>query len=559
MMKRPMGIIAMAILVCRAALALAVGDTPDGEAGAVGQIILQVPYGLKNSDVTQSTGLAVQDSVISALVTVESYHQTPLDVDFTIELPAPLGLAGKVEGAEVHGTPDTVVLRVRFRLVTEFDDWYRLLNITIPADTAPGPYTLKAWARLDDAGPDGHPPLVIRQAADIRVASQAQLQRLLTVSSIRIPADMEGRVDDKNEQNCLVLRSGLGVLGKLLDAGEDDDIRPAAFVAIRLANHADEDAAVLVDWQVLDAATGREAEGFRIPREFLDLHGGGDDRIRARVQIPAEGQTDVSLPIFADRGKALAGHYLGRVNVKLFGSDTRVVSREFDLNVRKMSWSSIATTLYAIGVALVMGVFLVVRHPMLLNRFKTRWLILIALFGSAKFLVSLVPRIFLNEVFNGLLGPFAAFATGLIREGITSLFVMSLVVLVPLPGVVTLSLLMSMILTCLMGSLSPVFILFMVVAMSTTEIALYFTGFTRANAPGFTTTRKALVLAALGMGAASAVAMFVDYHLYMLLYRLYYADWFIGANIVIVGFLYAAIFAPAGVILGNKLQKVAME
>ncbi|WP_419657470.1 hypothetical protein [Desulfosarcina variabilis] len=549
----------IAILVCGVGLALADGDSVLEEAGAVGQIILQVPYGMKNSDTAQSTGLAVRDSVISALATVESYHQTPLDVDFTVELPAAFSLAGQVEGAEVHEIQGKVVVHARFRLVTEFDDWHRLFKLTIPTDAAPGHYTIKARARLIDAGPDQTPRGVIRQAAEIRVASQEQVQRLLTVSSIRIPADLKGQVDDKNEQNCLVLRSGLGVLGKLIGAGEDDDIRPASFVAIGLVNGADEDAAVLVDWQVLDAATGKEAEGFRISRDFLEFHGGGDDRIYARVQIPAKGQADVTLPVFADRGKVLAGHYLGRVSMNLFGSNTRVVSREFDLNVRKMSWSSIATTLYAMGVALVMGIFLVAGHPKLLGRFKTRWLILIALFGSAKFLVALVPRIFLNEVFNGLLGPFSAFATGLIREGITSLFVMSLVVLVPLPGVVTLSMLMSMILTCLMGSLSPVFILFMVVAMSTTEIALYLTGFTRGSSPGFTATKKALVLAAIGMGAASAFAMFVDYHLYMLLYRLYYADWFIGANIVIVGFLYSAIFAPAGVILGNKLQKVAME
>ncbi len=559
MMKLLIGIVVFAMMVMRGAPAVAVGDSSPEEVSDLGQIILQIPYGVKNSDVKQNTGLAIRPSVVSALVIVESYHPASLGVDFYIELPKPLRLDRQVEGVTVLEKPDKYLLCARFSLVTEFDDWHRLLNIRIPADTDPKRYTIRAQARFHDVGHGRQGDPVIRQKADIRVAGQEELQRLLTISSISIPADMEGRVDEKNEKNCLVLRSGLGILGKILDAGEEDDLRPASFVAIRLDNHADEDIAALVHWEVLDAVTKKEVEGFRVSREFIELHGGGDDRIYARIQVPAKKDALFTLPVFADRAEVLAGQYIGRINVTLFGSNVRVVSKEFDLTVKKMSWSSIALTLYAIGVALVMGIFLVLRRPVLLRRFKTRWLILIALFGSAKFLVSLVPRIFLNELFNGLLGPFAVFATGLIREGITSLFVMALVVLVPLPGVVALSMLMSMVLTCLMGGLSPVIILFMVVAMSTSEIALYLTGFTRANGSSLAATKKALVLAALGMGAAGAFAVFVDYHLYMLLYRLYYADWFIRANIVIVGFLYTAIFAPAGVILGQKLQKVATE
>jgi hypothetical protein len=524
-----------------------------------GQVILQVPYGIKNSGVRNSAGLVAQDSTVASLFIVESYYQTPLDVTLKIEIPKPLMPETTIEGIEIDENADSYVIRSVFRLVTEFDDWYRLVTIRIPETARPDTYVIRATARFRGAI-DGRPgAFACNQQASVRVVSPSELQTILTVPAIHIPADRDGNVDEKYAQNSLVLRSGLGILGKILGGQQGDEIAPVAFAGIKMANHAEEDAIALVDWQVLDPRSKKEADGFRIPREFLEIHGGGDDRVYTQVFIPAKEAVECVLPIFADTHKVLPGYYLGRIQIRLFGSDATVGVKDFNLTVRKMNWASIGTTLYAMVVALGGGIFLISRNRVIFQRFKSRWLILIALFGSAKFLVSLVPRFFLNELFNGILGPFSAFATGLFREGIVNLFIMALVVLIPLPGVVTLSMLMSLVLFCLLGGANPVIILFMMVSMSTMEIALYLTGFTRGPENHFSQRPKALILAALGMGMAGAFATFVDYNLYMLLYRLYYANWFILANIFIVGFTYTAIFAPAGVMLGNKLKRVATQ
>jgi hypothetical protein len=551
--------IAVVALFCAAVPALGDGFQKPVAPEDYGQVILQVPYGIKNSGVQNSAGLVAQDSTVASFFIVESYHPTPLDVAFEIEIPKPLKPVTNMEGIEIGEDADSYLVKATFKLVTEFDDWYRLVNIRIPTAARPDRYFIRATARFNGVI-DGQPgEFVLHEQAAVRVVAPAGLQKLLTVPAIKIPADRDGNFDEKCAQNSLLLRTGLGILGKVFGSRQEGDAAPAAFVGIKIANHAAEDAIALVSWQVLDRQTKAEAEGFRIPQEFLDLHGGGDDRVYTQVFVPGKEMVEFVLPIFADKHKVLAGRYLGRVYIRLFGSDVTVGVRDFDLTVKKMSWSSIGTALYAMLVALGVGIFLLIRNRSIFQRFKSRWLILIALFGSTKFLVSLVPRFFLNELFNGLLGPFAAFATGLFREGITNLFVMALVVLIPLPGVVTLSMLISLVLFCLLGSFNPVIILFMVVAMSTMEIALYLTGFTRGPQKNFTQTPKALILAALGMGTAGAFATFVDYNLYMLLYRLYYANWFIWANIFVVGFLYTAIFAPAGVMLGNKLKRVASQ
>lgn len=524
-----------------------------------GQVILQVPYGIKHSGVGNSAGLAALDSSVAALFLVESYHPMPLDVALEIEIPKPLIPEINLEGIDIDEKATRYLLHATFRLVTEFDNWYQLVPLRIPETARPDTYVIRATARFKGTI-DGQPAGFTRdQQASVRVVTPSELQKMFTVSAIHIPADRDGEVDGKCAPNSLILRSGLGIWGKILGGRQEDEAAPVAFAGIKMASHADEDAIAQVDWLVLDRQTKQEAEGFRIPQEFLDFHGGGDDRVYTQVFIPAKEAVEFVLPIFADKHKVLPGHYIGRVNVRLFGSDATVGVKDVDLTVRKMNWASIGTTLYAMGVALGVGIFLIIRNRMIFRRFKSKWLILIALFGSAKFLVSLVPRFFLNELFNGLLGPFSAFATGLFREGITNLFVMALVVLIPLPGVVTLSMLISLVLFCLLGGFNPVIILFMLVAMSTMEIALYLSGFTRRPENHFSQSPKALIMAALGMGTASAFATFVDYNLYMLLYRLYYADWFIWANIFVVGFMYTAIFAPAGVMLGNKLKKVATQ
>ncbi|MCI5209325.1 MAG: hypothetical protein D3910_11150, partial [Candidatus Electrothrix sp. ATG2] len=342
-------------------------------------------------------------------------------------------------------------------------------------------------------------------------------------------------------------------------ARQESDAAPVAFVGLRMRNKAEEHVGLVVGWQVVDPLSGQEIQSFRVSREFLDTHGGGDDRVRSHFFLPARQEKEFVLPLFADTHQVLPGRYFGRITVSLFGSDAVVLQQDLPFTVRKISWASLGLTLYAVLVTLAVSTFLLLRNKRIFQRFKTKWLILIALFGAAKFLVSLVPRFFLNELFNGLLGPFAVFVNGIFREGITNLFVMALVVLIPLPGVVTLSTMMSLVLFCLLGNFNPVIILFMMVSMSTMEIALYCTGFTRNTSQEFSRSRKALIGASLGMGLAGAFAVFVDYNLYMLLYRLYYASWYVWANILLVGFLYTAISAPCGVMLGNKLKQTALQ
>jgi hypothetical protein len=546
--------LALVTVILHAAVALSADDGATDRA----QIILQIPYGIKNSSVVGSTGLVVQGSSVSGLFLVESYDPRRLAVALDVEIPKPLELEKIPDGVQMEETADKYIMHASFELVTEFDDWYRLMAIRVPPVAPAGSYPIRASARFkafDGGDPDG---FETRQEAVVRVAAPSEIQRLLSVDNVTIPSDSRGTSDGKFARNSLLIRSDLGFWGAILGGVSESDFAPVSYAGIRMSNHADEDAILLVSWEVLDPDTKAEMPAFRVPAEFMDLHGWSDNRVHTQVFIPGRGESEFVLPIFADRDSVLPGAYLGRVTSRLFGSDAVVQTTDFDLTVRKMSWASVGATLYAVVITLGVSMFLVARQRTLFTRFKTRWLILIALFGSAKFLTSVVPRFLFTELFNGLLGPFAVFATGIFSQ-ISCLLVMALVVLIPLPGVVTLSMLMSMVLFCLIGSFNPVVVLFMMVSMTTMEIALYLTGFTRGKYTARPAGGRALVTAGLGMGTAAAFATFVDYNLYMLLYRLYYAKWYILANVLVVGFVYTAVFAPAGVLLGNKLKRVATE
>lgn len=52
------------------------------------------------------------------------------------------------------------------------------------------------------------------------------------------------------------------------------------------------------------------------------------------------------------------------------------------------------------------------------------------------------------------------------------------------------------------------------------------------------------------------VSGYVSFSVWMILYRLFYSDWYIAVNLLINGFLYTFIGTWFGISLGNRLKKV---
>ena len=69
--------------------------------------------------------------------------------------------------------------------------------------------------------------------------------------------------------------------------------------------------------------------------------------------------------------------------------------------------------------------------------------------------------------------------------------------------------------------------------------------------------RRNLFVWAVVLGLCDAIAVYVDFQLSILLYRLFYADWYIVLRILIEGFVYTFIGVLLGARLGRGLWRVA--
>jgi energy-coupling factor transport system ATP-binding protein len=182
--------------------------------------------------------------------------------------------------------------------------------------------------------------------------------------------------------------------------------------------------------------------------------------------------------------------------------------------------------------------------------FPLRDLILIALTAGLAFLVVSIPGFALRSVGLLLLGPFSFMIEGLIFKFLLFLLLGSLFALVRRPGVFFLFYGLWMVAQALLsGHHSPLVVLFAGATIAFIEGGLWLSGLTRRGAEG----RPAPWLAgAVVVGLAEGVSVYWNLHLIMLLFRIYFADWFVllqaGTEAV-----YAGLGLGVGVWLGRGL------
>lgn len=185
----------------------------------------------------------------------------------------------------------------------------------------------------------------------------------------------------------------------------------------------------------------------------------------------------------------------------------------------------------------------------------------IALLSGAHFIAAYASRL-LGYVLAGVAGPLAVFLAGIGNEGLTSLLVAALVVLVPRLGVITLSSLTVFCLQALFtGQLGFTDLLMVTVSIVIQETFAWLLGVTRRTA---ITDRwrdcpssGLVVRTGLAIGLGNALALYAQFCLVQTLYRLYFAAWYVAAVVVVTGFVYGGVGALGGASLGLQLRRTA--
>ena len=532
----------------------------------------EIPYGQGKS------GWVCENSTVSGLLRVESRYPGKIEVDYQLQIPTPLVLQKISPDMSVEKNSAGLKLKANFLLTTKGDQWFRVIEIHLPlmaqgvAENGSVPLTAQAvihgvseQAAIHGVS-DGQ-SWFTQKTISLKVLNERILQESLGVTDFAIPADEQGLPQKNLKKNTILLQTE-SLLARWLSGEHHEDPTPATYAAVGINSKLEDTVNLLAKLDFLDPQTRLKVAGFDpvLPQGHEGLGRGGDG-VYQMVCLSPRGQQKVVLPIYAQDGMALPGHYLARLSLKHFGTDSTICQYDYPIEVSSPQWGPLIITLFSLAAAMGMILLIYLKRKYFL-RLKTRELITIALFGTIIFAVVNVPGTLLWRFAHIFLGPFSFLITGFFHEIIFYMLLTSLVVLIPKPGAITLVIIIKSLMSDLLfGGFSATSFLNMGVAALILETAYYLCGLTRnaieddrAKATDQSRYRRhgiaprTVWITAVVCGLGDVLISYVNFNIFMLLYRLYYATWYIAVYLLVSGFLYTFIAVPLGFTLSRRLS-----
>lgn len=383
---------------------------------------------------------------------------------------------------------------------------------------------------------------------------------LIKIENVDIPSDVEGEVQTRYEANTIISPQDRGILGRLLFQDSNSHLA-ATHAMLELRNQFNEDIIVHVSFDILNKVDRKRVEWLRLPHCDKEVTAIGKGEIYTQALVKGNGITVVTLPITIDNYTAIAGDYLSQTKAAIFGSNSVVDMVESDLKIVTMNYTSLFVTALSVVITFLWFFVAWAKRRRIFHGFKTRYLVLAGLFGTTTFAVSTVPATIIGNIAHIFLGPFSFLVTGIFNEMVLYMLIVSLVILIPRIGIISMVTMMRFLLAGIMfGHFSLPSFLWYASTGFILELALYLFKLISTDGKNNLLNSSSVFLRfALSCGLADAFISFIFLNVSMTLYRLYYANWYIIMYVTISGFLYTAMAAPLGVMLGNKLKKTAFE
>jgi len=519
---------------------------------------LEIPYSLGRNQMTAAPG-----ETIHAVFSIENTASQERIVPVEILFPAGITLSERQENWQMASRQSGQAITKTVVLAGGYGQWFDFLTLTVDENMVIGAQPIRLVV-------DGMSKSIALTVAP--PASGVSPRQAPVFEQIVLPLDKDGKRDEKQNGSALVLRDRSldyfkNILrGKGASNLEIEAIHPVSHMGLDFSNPAGQQKLVIVEAELLDKNTHRKVPGLYTPGSNSDNDGAGamaanQERLTAFVALTGEARQRLLLPIYADESLLTEGNYLLRVMVE--DGETQVWSRETPIVVVKKNMRGLFTLGIALLMLLAFLVLIAKRLPFVLAGMKTRRLITIALFGTCAFAVVNVPSTLLNDFFHIFLGPFGFLLTGMFSGVMLYMLTGALITLIPLHGVVTLMAAIRMLLGMVaFGHMSPIVLLSYGVNAFLLELALAATGFTSARmeeAEPIRFTLRRMVILALACALADTAATYVTMQGMAVLYRLYYADWYIYMVMAVNGFFYTMIGAGCGLLLGSRLADVGSD
>lgn len=272
--------------------------------------------------------------------------------------------------------------------------------------------------------------------------------------------------------------------------------------------------------------------------------------------MPARGEALAALPIFVDPSQVRGKVYTREVEVTPLGLDRPLARWEGSLHVDRGHSAALLGLGAALGAAVAGAGLLLGRGPRWLREASTSELMTLAMLGALLFFLGVAGRLLAMGV-AAALGPFGVLLTALVDDAARTALLATLLTLRPRPGTAALAMGVAWGLGALaLGGLTPTDALFFCAQVAWTEGALWLGGVTRR--PGW--RDQAAWARWLRLSAAftlsNTLGLATGLALSAVLYRLYYAPWYVALLLAGPGSLYVLLACALAVPFAASLRRV---
>ena len=493
-------------------------------------------------DATASAVIPAQGFTTCALV-VKNYLTIPVEVRGRIELPPGSGLASDASAADFRKSSQQGSMAVGPQILGE----QGVLCQTFRLKPPPGKARISALVEFSF----GSKRPTFTRRVDLTPLSRAEIASLVSVGDPRLPTGKDGFFDQRKQMDTIhyrpkILRNLSRWLG--LDDGRMQYWLPFTYQSLMLKNKSGHRLGLMIKSRIESLQGNKVPKPFQPPNVFSGAM--RDNSVAVSLTMAPRANARAVLPIFVT-SPPMPGTYRRVITLYPMGSQAPLAKLEYPLYVKRLNLNALGFTVLSGLLSLAALSFLAVRLRELLSNLKVRWLVVIALFGSLTFVGVNLPLKIFGSLIYGLLGPFSVVVLGFFNDLLYFTLLVAVVRLIPRPGVVSLITLVRYFLSIMLTGgfhLSDFF--YVGSSLAVKEGAFWLSGVTR-KGHEFEWSWGGTLLLALLLGLGDAFLNASSLYIHMVLFRLYFADWFIWLNVIVNGQLYTM----AGVFLGRSFSR----
>jgi len=334
---------------------------------------------------------------------------------------------------------------------------------------------------------------------------------------------------------------------------------PWGFQAVNIHNSSD-NAINLALRSWVSEESGEISMIFR-PR-LRDTENSSSGELNLLLRVPAQSTATAVYPLFIDSAalpmdQRVLPTWNRNIEVAAIGSDQVLLEQSEPLYVTRGNTSASAGIFISLGAA-IMGLLLLARRgPRWLNTTNTSNLMTISMFGALCFLASSGGQLIGMGV-AAVLGPFSSLLTGIIDDAFRAAFMVTLLTLVPKPGTAAMAVTVQALLSAIaLGRVAPTDLIFVGNQIMWLEACLWLTGITRSGSWRQGSNLAVWFRVSLGFGLANLLITASGLVLSVVLYRFYFAPWYVAMILLGPGFLYVFFGCAVAVPFAKSLREVA--